>query len=219
MAEYARVISGFPGVGKTRLSKDNRFKVLDSDSSKFSWIYNEDGTKDRNPDFPNNYITHIKDNLEFADIILVSSHKDVRKALIENEIEFALVYPNISLKFEYLDRYKERGDTEEFINMMDSNWDQFVKECMLETDCTLLELKSGDFLSDYFEDKLPSSMEILAYVKTLADEKGLEVFLFEKEELKEYYDFPEGVAVAVIASNKDNAICNLKAKRYSWVLE
>jgi len=109
------VISGFPGIGKSHFFRKNKDKVvLDSDSSKFSWI--EKGI--RHPDFPNNYIKYIKENLAYinplgvgkADIILVSSHKNVRDALVENDIPFTLVYPSRDIKEEYLQRYKDRGE-------------------------------------------------------------------------------------------------------------
>jgi hypothetical protein len=57
------VISAFPGCGKSYCYKkyQDRFSILDSDSSEFSWIKDNEGknTKERNPDFPNNYIDHI----------------------------------------------------------------------------------------------------------------------------------------------------------------
>ena len=54
-----KLISGFPGIGKTYYKQKSELNVLDSDSSKFSWI-----EKDvRHPDFPQNYIDHIKKNL------------------------------------------------------------------------------------------------------------------------------------------------------------
>lgn len=85
----AIVISGFPGIGKSYMYNNMKdLKILDSDSSKFSWVKDEEGknTKERNPDFPNNYIKHIKDNMDSSDIILVSSHKVVRDALKDNDI-------------------------------------------------------------------------------------------------------------------------------------
>lgn len=56
---------------------------LDSDSSNFSWVKDENGnnTKERNPEFPKNYIEHIKSNIGKVDVIFVSSHKVVREAL------------------------------------------------------------------------------------------------------------------------------------------
>ena len=91
----AIVICAFPGCGKSVYYSLNSIyeghkngkKILDSDSSLFSWIYDNDGNKTskRNPEFPGNYIQHIKNNLNSQDIIFVSSHILVRKALRENK--------------------------------------------------------------------------------------------------------------------------------------
>ena len=68
--------------------KNNSNKViLDSDSSTFD-----------KKNFPENYITHIKNKISIVDIILVSSHKVVRDALVKNNINFTLVYPDRTLK-------------------------------------------------------------------------------------------------------------------------
>jgi hypothetical protein len=104
--------------------------MLDSDSSEFSWIKDENGinTKERNPDFPNNYIEHIKSNIGKVDVIFVSSHEVVRKALAENNIKTIIVYPGKELKEEWIRRFKQRGNNEGFINFISSNWDKFIEE-------------------------------------------------------------------------------------------
>ena len=52
-----RVISGFPGIGKSYLFNNGKnILIIDSDSSNFSWL--EPGV--RNPEFPHNYMKHIK---------------------------------------------------------------------------------------------------------------------------------------------------------------
>ncbi len=131
------IISGFPGIGKTYF-KENSYKknVSDSDSSKFSWI--EEGV--RHPDFPQNYIDHIKENIGKTDIILVSSHKIVRDALRDNEILFTLVYPKRELKQEYLERFKSRGNNESFVKMLDENWDKFIDEMENQKGCATILL-------------------------------------------------------------------------------
>lgn len=142
-----KVISGFPAVGKSVLTKNNHLTVLDSDSSKFSWI--EEGL--RHPDFPNNYIQHIKENIGKADYILVSSHDVVRKALEENNINYTLVYPLKESKSEYLLRYRNRGNDEKFINFINSNWEKFIDDIEKETFPRLLQLKNGQYLSDVLQ--------------------------------------------------------------------
>lgn len=139
-----KVIAGFPGVGKSVLTKNSHSIVLDSDSSNFSWI--EKGV--RNPDFPNNYIRHIKENIGKADYILVSSHDNVREALEQNKINYTLVYPDAILKEEYIQRYKERGNEDGFINFISNNWEDFIKNIEEEIFPTLVKLSSRQFLED-----------------------------------------------------------------------
>lgn len=148
------IISGFPGIGKSHFYRKNKKEgkiVLDSDSSKFSWIKDENGnnTKERDPNFPNNYIKYIKENIGKADIILVSSHKNVRDALVENDIPFTLVYPHREIKEEYLQRYKDRGSDGPFVELLNNNWDNFINELEEQEGCDKIELEEGKYLSDY----------------------------------------------------------------------
>ena len=125
-----KIISAFPGVGKTYYHNKHKDTTLDSDSSNFSWIKDENGnnTKVRNPEFPQNYINHIKDNIGKYEYIFVSSHKDVREALLDNCIFFYLVYPDSIRKDEFIQRYKNRGNDENFIKLVSDNWDNWMKE-------------------------------------------------------------------------------------------
>lgn len=141
-----KVISGFPGIGKTFYKENSELNVLDSDSSKFSWI--EKGV--RNPEFPKNYIDHIKSNMYKVDMILVSTHKVVRDALVDNNIKFLLVYPEIELKEEYLERFRNRGSDDSFIKLFENNWDTFIQEMENQEGCVATKLKSGMFLTNIF---------------------------------------------------------------------
>lgn len=120
------VISGFPGVGKSYCAKvkQDKYKILDSDSSNYSWIKDENGnnTKERNPDFPNNYIEHIKANIGKVDVICVSSHETVRKALNDNNIKVIYVYPDRFLKKVWIERLINRNSPESMINFISDNW-------------------------------------------------------------------------------------------------
>jgi len=130
-ANSSPVVCAFPGTGKTYMYElyKERACIFDSDSSKFSWL--EPGV--RNPEFPNNYIEHIKEEIKNgAQIILVSTHSVVRKALLENDIPFTIVYPHIEDKEVYLRRYRTRGSSDDFIKMMDENYEKFITEIMDE---------------------------------------------------------------------------------------
>lgn len=169
-----KIISGFPGVGKSYLFDNNmNLTILDSDSSQFSWIKDRDGnnTKERNPNFPENYIQHIKDNVGMVDIIMVSSHKVVRDALKENNIDYILVYPSKPLKLQYLDRYKQRGNDDNFINMIDNNWEGFIYEIENETFPTKLRLWNNEYLGDILrKDYCHIYSEFCTVKETHADE-------------------------------------------------
>lgn len=133
-----RIVSAFPGTGKTYYCQSNPNNSLDSDSSRFSWIKKEV----RNPDFPDNYIKHIKSNIRLCEFIFVSSHKEVRKALLENCLHFYLIYPDKICKYDYLDRYKKRDSSKFFVKLLDDNWDNWIKECECELyGCTNIKME------------------------------------------------------------------------------
>jgi hypothetical protein len=123
-----RIISAFPGVGKTYYHERNKEISIDSDSSHFSWVKDGDGnnTKERNPEFPNNYISHIKENIGNYKYIFVSSHEEVRNALKENGIKYYMIYPAKSKKQEFVERYIQRGSPEEFVNLIKENWNSWI---------------------------------------------------------------------------------------------
>lgn len=157
----AKIISAYPACGKTTFCKDwsqysrenvwrkynngeqvlNNMgepcgeKILDIDSSLFSWIYDENGNKTnvRNPEFPQNYIEHIKEHMDTEDIIFVSSHKVVRDALKSEGIPYYLVYPRKDMKYKWMYRFEERGNDEAFIKFQDEHWDEFIDDMESET--------------------------------------------------------------------------------------
>lgn len=124
---YSKIIAGFPGIGKTYFTNRHQ-NAIDSDSSAFSWTIDTNNVKTRNKEFPQNYIRHIKENMGKYEYIFVSTHKEVREALKQNEIMFYLMYPLRCRKTEFMQRYKERGSSEEFINLVDASWDKWIDE-------------------------------------------------------------------------------------------
>lgn len=132
------IISAFPACGKSYMYNNYNgkpYSMLDSDSSKFSWIY-ENGIKTnvRNPDFITDYMNHIKENIGKVDVIFVSSHAEVRKALRENNLKYFMVYPSLDMKEEMLNRMRERGNDSKFIEFQESHYEQFITEIMGECD-------------------------------------------------------------------------------------
>lgn len=143
------IISAFPGTGKTHFFEECKLRsdiiVLDSDSSKFD-----------KSEFPANYISHIKEYIGKTNVIFVSSHKEVREALIKNGLSFDLVYPDKSLKEEYFERYKQRGSSESFVKLLDDNWEKWISELdEMENELAFpqfrkVKLTSGQYISDHW---------------------------------------------------------------------
>ena len=134
-----KIYSGFPGVGKTYMF--NRYKnlqkeVIDSDSSEFD-----------KSNFPDNYIFHIKSNIGLVDVILVSSHQEVRDALVREGIPFSLIYPKREAKLEYLARYRMRGSSENFLQLVRNNWDNWIDGCQNQIGCEHIVLPRLTYLN------------------------------------------------------------------------
>ena len=144
------VLSCFPATGKTHYFNNNKETCLDSDSSKFD-----------KANFPQNYIDHIKENLNKGyEFILVSTHKEVRAALVEAGIEFCIVCPMKTDKLAYLERYIRRGSSIEFLRFMDKNWLSFIDEIFKfkkDNNIKFACVGSERYLSDCVEELLDKS--------------------------------------------------------------
>lgn len=145
--DVCKVWSVFPLCGKTYCTRKLGINAVDSDSSQFSWI-EQDGEKIRNPDFPRNYIEHIKDAITKYDYIFVSSHQEVRTALEKKNIPFILVYPNRSLLSNWIERYQKRDVNGFFIQVLIDNWDKWHDELDKQKCYKRIILKEDEYLSD-----------------------------------------------------------------------
>lgn len=179
-----KIIAAFPACGKTYCVEHlgDRYTMLDSDSSEFSWMFrkrteeeleierkawdsekhaipgymyinkirNAD-VKVRNPEFPNNYISHIKENIGKVDYIFVSTHEEVRKALADAGINFILVFPEHSCRAEWVGRCFLRGSGERFCSLIADNWDYWLSQMWAEVELdnrSYYCLKHNEFLEN-----------------------------------------------------------------------
>lgn len=145
------IISGFPGVGKSYFTEKaktsvlkNCFEVYDSDSSKFP-----------KENFPKNYVDYLEnfyktpDKEELIKIHFISTHKEVLDELEKRNIGYIIVYPDISLKEEYLNRYKTRGNNDSFIKLLSDNWEMWIKS-LEERKADKHKLNSGEVMTNIF---------------------------------------------------------------------
>jgi len=175
------LISAFPGTGKTYFYNSTALDVLDSDSSTFD-----------KKDFPANYIKHIKENIGEVDMILISSHENVRYELEQSGLGYNLVYPAKELKDEYIQRYKERGNEDTFVKLLEDNWDEWQDVIELESGCRHIVLQSGEYLADRIDEcemYSPISWTIKTknyrnsgLIKAETEEEACKLFLKEYDE-------------------------------------
>lgn len=149
------IISAFPGIGKTTLAKENH-KVIDLESSNYKWldidnnlsIEQRKGTsKTLNPNFPENYIRDIISLAQEGYTVLISSHKEVRDELNKRDIHFTIVLPSLDMKKEMIDRYIKRGNQENFVTMLENNYETFINDLMNDPNNKIV-LESGQYLKD-----------------------------------------------------------------------
>lgn len=149
------LISAFPGTGKSHFCHHSGMVYLDDGSKVWDWtsvtVTDSDSSKFDKKDFPQNYINHIKELMGKLDVICISTHSEVRHALVENGMPFTLVYPDIKLKEEYVQRFRDRGSPHTFITLLSMHWDNWIKQLMEQENCNHIVLKSGEYLADKFK--------------------------------------------------------------------
>lgn len=140
------IIFGFPGVGKTYCvehQKELGLELVDSDSSKFHWIYDlngqickdENGNKREHPEWPMNYVKYVtligKEKTHKPDYILMSTHSEVIEAMLNAGFEnMNFVVPSRSpeAKEAMMEIYKKRGNTQEFIDKIFENYNDYITD-------------------------------------------------------------------------------------------
>ena len=129
------IYSVFPGLGKSYTARVTMAgKAIDAESSKFQWLdyesHNEEKNKgklkNKNPEWPKNYIDFIKSQYNENMIVFISAQPEILNALGEQNIPFKTITPDASTKDQIVARYESRGNNKDFINMMSSNFEKFI---------------------------------------------------------------------------------------------
>ena len=105
------IICGFPGTGKSTMAKYSRWVDLESTPFKKNWLLYAEVAK------------HMSDN---GYTVMVSTHAEMLEALEQIEARYTVVIPPITDKDIYLRRYDMRGNTYDFIRLLDENWQRWI---------------------------------------------------------------------------------------------
>lgn len=160
------IIAGFGGIGKTTLAKKYK-NVLDLESTPYKYIiadyqkFDPEAVKGKgiidkklNPDFPENYITAIKNNLHKYDYILVWCHPEQALPHLERAgIDYELFIPTREALDEYRQRFINRGNSQEYVNRVSSKegYDKRLPQ-FKATGKPIVFLQTGETLESYLKN-------------------------------------------------------------------
>lgn len=105
------IICGFPGTGKSTMAKFSQWVDLESTPFKRNWLLYAEVAK------------HMSDN---GYTVMVSTHEEMLNALEQIETDYVVVIPPITDKPTYLHRYYMRGNTCDFVQLLDENWEKWI---------------------------------------------------------------------------------------------
>ncbi|TWU71834.1 hypothetical protein ED733_002296 [Metarhizium rileyi] len=148
------IISGFVASGKTWLTANanqlrlSDYNVLDLDSA----LFPKDTDGKRGSDFAPSYLAKVKDSIAPNTIILISTHQEIRSALVQDSLSYALVYPDDNLQEEWMRRLHARDSPESLVNIVRDNWSKMLSGCQAQDGCDHFLLQEGQYLSDIVED-------------------------------------------------------------------
>ena len=136
-----KIISGFSNIGKSTLSNNKNYKVIDFDTHYFR----------KEGDWVEMYIECMLALQEKYDFVFITTYGDVLKVLNERGIEYTLIYPRMELKDEYKQRAISRGSDDEFVNGFFSRWEKHISDCENNNVPKKIILESNQYLSDVID--------------------------------------------------------------------
>lgn len=107
------IICGFPGTGKSMMARFSHWVDLESTPFKKNWLLYAEVAK------------HMSDS---GYTVMVSTHAEMLNALEYIEARYTVVIPPITDKDTYMHRYDMRGNTDDFIRLLDENWHRWISD-------------------------------------------------------------------------------------------
>ena len=151
------VVYGFAGVGKTYIC--NKYKnACDLEEESYRYLNvdvkniekNKGVIKEENKEFPNNYFKALKQAIKKYDYVFVTYN--AIKFCQDKGIDYLLFFPNIKLKENYLNRYSNRQNSDNFINNLSENFEAFINKEKKDSYAEkIITLKKDEFLEDVFK--------------------------------------------------------------------
>ena len=122
-----------------------------------------DLTLELREEWPGNYIKAVINQYNENRYVIIPPIKQVLEALREEEIPYILCYPKRSDKDEYERRYRERGNSESFLDIFIGHWDSFLDLMESDPGKHHIVMESDEYLTDLLPrlDKIKDKEEFL----------------------------------------------------------
>ena len=122
-----------------------------------------DLTLELREEWPGNYIKAVINQYNENRYVIIPPIKRVLEALREEEIPYILCYPKRSDKDEYERRYRERGNSESFLDIFIGHWDSFLDLMESDPGKHHIVMESDEYLTDLLLrlDKIKDKEEFL----------------------------------------------------------
>lgn len=124
------IVVGYPGIGKSTLSKES-IKYVDFDSSRMI----------KNKGWEEDYVNEVIKLSKQGHIVFVSAHKSVRDILKNSTEKVLVVYPSLCLHDMWIDALRKR-----YINTRDEADYRALQRCVSNYCEDILELDESPFI-------------------------------------------------------------------------
>jgi hypothetical protein len=132
-----KIIAAFCGAGKTYICENTEVDAIEIEF----WKYKNHGILSM-------YVNDIKKHFDTVNYIFIATDPTGLKLLHQEGFSITLIYPEIELRNEYLDRYINRDSPHDFIGVFMKYWKPWITELTEQTYCNHIVLKKGEFLRD-----------------------------------------------------------------------
>jgi len=159
------IIAAHAGCGKTTLAAMHPDKVIDFVAMPYKYYLDDDFDEGKSEgakanfdnvmreDWPWNYVRAIKEVLGDGKVIVIPSDFRVLLLLGGEGIPYTLCYPAREAKEVYRQRYFDRGNSEEFLDIFIGGWDNFLDLLESDPSSNHVVMQPHQFLADVIEIK------------------------------------------------------------------
>lgn len=157
------IIAGYAGIGKTTFCEKHQGEALDLICMpfKYSNFYEVSGSCGEDEGIKAHGDLKLREKWELyyywaikylfqycpEKYIIIPTVRSVMSLLDADDIPYTVVYPGVELKDEYEERYRRRGDSQNFLDVFIDGWEYMLQDLDKYGDKQIV-LKRGQYLSD-----------------------------------------------------------------------